>query len=215
MKIFTYAYILILVLFGLLPLVASGNQESEPLPTASDLSGPPITTVPGSISDYEDYPVAVFAGGCFWGVESLFENHSGVLDAVSGYTGGTMEFPTYRYISMGNTGHVEAVAVFYDPKKTDFRTLAKYFFEIHDPTQEGGQGPDIGSQYESVIFYGNGEEEATARNLIEILEKEGYDIATRVEERSAFYRAEGYHQDYYATNGSTPYCHVYTKRFPD
>ena len=205
--------ITILIGFAILTVGATGVSEYEEVSITSPQSTDSITAVPGSISDFEDYPVAVFAGGCFWGVENLFERQDGVLDAVSGYTGGTMEFPTYRYVSMGNTGHVEAVAVFYDPEITDYETLATYFFEIHDPTQVGGQGPDIGPQYESVIFYGNEEEATIARTLMNRLEDLGYSIATRIEERSIFYRAEGYHQDYYENKGGEPYCHVYTPRF--
>lgn len=211
MKSHGYISLLFLILITLFPLAAKGVRESGTIDTIANS----ITKVPNSVSDYEGYPVAIFAGGCFWGVEYLMEQQPGVLDAVSGYTGGDVEFPIYRQVVTGRTGHVEAVAVFYDPTLTDYRTLAKYFFEIHDPTQVGGQGPDIGTQYESVIFYANDGEKAIAEELIVTLERLGYDIATRVEPRTDFYRAEGYHQDYYEGNRSTPYCHVYTKRFPD
>ena len=203
--------ILVKLLLTLYVFAAGNREESIPI----RMTGDPITTVPGSISDYEGHPVAIFAGGCFWGVESMFEQLPGVLDAVSGYTGGTLEFPTYRYVSMGRTGHVEAVAVFYDPQVTDYETLARYFFEIHDPTQAGGQGPDIGPMYESVIFPGTEEEWAIAEHLIQTLKQIGYDVVTSIEPRSIFYRAEGFQQDYYEQNGSVPYCHAYTKRFPD
>jgi methionine-S-sulfoxide reductase len=203
--------ILVMLVLALAIFAAGNTEESVPI----QMSGDPITTVPGSISDFEGYPVAIFAGGCFWGVEHMFEQLPGVLDAVSGYTGGTLEFPTSRYVGMGNTGHVEAVAVFYDPNETDYETLARYFFEIHDPTQAGGQGPDIGPMYESVIFPGTDEEWEIAERLINTLKQEGYDVVTSIEPRSVFYRAEGYHQDYYVKNGSLPYCHTYTKRFPD
>lgn len=179
-----------------------------------EFDSPPITKVPGSVSPYEGSSVAVFAGGCFWGVEYLFERQDGVLDAVSGYTGGSMDFPTYRYVSLGRTGHVEAVAVFYDDQVTSYEQLARFFFEIHDPTQTGGQGPDIGSQYESVIFHGNEQERATAEELIAILRNQGYKVVTKVRPRENFYRAEGYHQDYYERIGTTPYCHAPVKRFP-
>lgn len=197
-----------LAILFLVPLSAAGYVETM------EVSGP-ITTVPNSISDYEGHPVAVFAGGCFWGVEHLFERQPGVLDAVSGYTGGWMEFPTYRYVLTGRTGHVESVAVFYDPELTSYEELAKFFFEIHDPTQLGGQGPDIGLQYESVVFYGNSLERETAERLIGTLQGLGYNVVTRIRPRTQFYRAEGYHQDYYERFGGAPYCHAYTKRFPD
>jgi methionine-S-sulfoxide reductase len=209
--------LLLIVFLGatLMGLGASGDVESPQENQRVYSEEYAITPVPGSLSDYEGSPVAVFAGGCFWGVESMFERLPGVLDVVSGYTGGTMEFPTYRYVSMGQTGHVEAVAVFYDPEVTDYETLARFFFEIHDPTQVGGQGPDIGPQYESAIFYATPEERQIAERLMEILEGVGYELATRVEEVGDFYRAEGYHQDYYARNETQPYCHAYTRRFPD
>ncbi|PKL20043.1 MAG: peptide-methionine (S)-S-oxide reductase [Spirochaetae bacterium HGW-Spirochaetae-4] len=206
MKFRIYLIAAVVAAFFVFSLVGAGQRESY-------TEEQPITNVPGSLSDFEGNPVAVFAGGCFWGVEYLFEQQPGVLDAVSGYTGGTMEFPTYRYVLTGKTGHVEAVAVWYDPKITNYRELAKFFFEIHDPTQTDGQGPDIGEQYLSVVFYGNDDEKAIAEELIMTLEDLGYDIATEVKPRDIFYRAEGYHQDYYETFGSTPYCHVYTKRF--
>lgn len=196
-----------LILLFLSPLSAAGYVETMD-------EAPPITSVPGSLSDHEGAPVAVFAGGCFWGVEYLFETQPGVLDVVSGFTGGWMEFPTYRYVLTGKTGHVEAVAVWYDPNVTSYEKLAKYFLEIHDPTQVGGQGPDIGPQYESVLFYGNTHEKETAEQLLAILRGLGYDVATKIRPRGTFYKAEGYHQDYYERFGSLPYCHAYTKRFP-
>ncbi|MFA5571393.1 MAG: peptide-methionine (S)-S-oxide reductase MsrA [Sphaerochaetaceae bacterium] len=205
---YTYILVIILVMLFVSPLLAKGVQED--LQDAGT-----ITTVPNSISKYEHYPVAIFAGGCFWGVEYFFDQQEGVVDAVSGYTGGSMEFPTYMYVSTGMTGHVESVAVFYDPNVTDYETLARLFFEIHDPTQVGGQGPDIGSMYESVIFYGNTKEKEIASSLIGKLKDLGYDVVTRVEPRTFFYKAEGYHQNYYAKGDDIPYCHVYTPRFVD
>lgn len=166
------------------------------------------------LKQYEGYPSAVFAGGCFWGVEFYLEQQTGVIAAVSGYTGGTIENPTYDQVSRGTSGHVEAVIVYYDPELTDYRTLAKHFFEIHDPEQTDGQGPDIGSQYLSVIYYADNQEQRIARELIGILTSEGYDVATSVRERKPFYPAEAYHQDYYQTKRTLPYCHAYTPRFP-
>ena len=157
---------------------------------------------------------AVYAGGCFWGVEYYFEKLEGVFDAVSGYTGGTTENPTYREVLNHTTGHVEAVEVTYDPSVISFEDLTKYFFEIHDPTQANGQGPDIGNQYLSVVFYQNEQEKKSVDKLIEILKNEGFDIATSVTPSAVFWPAELYHQDYYQEKGSLPYCHFYTKRFP-
>ena len=138
----------------------------------------------------------------------------GVIDVVSGFAGGTLQNPGYYDVIRGDTGHVEAVLVTYDPEKVSYRELAMRFFEIHDPEQTNGQGPDIGSQYLSVIFFTTSEEKRIAEELIDILEHNGYSIATTVKEVSVFWQAEDYHQNYYAKSGKEPYCHVYTPRFP-
>lgn len=156
---------------------------------------------------------AYFAGGCFWGVEYYFEQVDGVKSAVSGFMGGTTVNPAYRDVIKKQTGHYESVEITYDPSVVSYETLAKLFFEIHDPTQQDGQGPDIGPQYRSAIFYSTEEEEQTARALIKILESKRLKIATQLHPATAFYKAETYHQDYYKRKGSVPYCHSYTKRF--
>lgn len=156
---------------------------------------------------------AIFAGGCFWGVEYFFAKQDGVLKATSGFAGGTVEHPSYEQVSAHATDHVEAVEVLYDNTKTNYETLAKLFFEIHDPTQKNGQGPDIGDQYLSVIFYSNDEEKEVAKKLINTLKDKGMDIATKVQMLGQFWPAEEYHQKHYEKKGGTPYCHVYTKRF--
>lgn len=156
---------------------------------------------------------AYFAGGCFWGVEHLFQGKEGVVDAVSGYMGGEVDNPTYEQVCGKNTGHLETVAVSYDPGRVSYEELAKFFFEIHDPTQANGQGPDIGPQYLSAVFYSTEEEKATAERLIEILKGKGYPVATRLIPADTFWKAEEYHQDYYVNKGTQPYCHFYQKRF--
>jgi len=156
---------------------------------------------------------AYFAGGCFWGVEYLFEKNDGVISAVSGYMGGTKENPTYQEVSHGKTGHLEAVEITYDPGRVGYEDLAKFFFEIHDPTQANGQGPDIGEQYLSAVFYNNDDEKETALKLIDILKGKGHDVVTKVLPASTFWKAEEYHQDYYDKNKKQPYCHVYQKKF--
>jgi peptide methionine sulfoxide reductase msrA/msrB len=156
---------------------------------------------------------AVFAGGCFWGVEYYLEQLDGVYSVTSGYTGGTMENPSYQDVLTHKTGHLEAVEVLYDPRKISFEDLAKYFMEIHDPTQTNGQGPDIGNQYLSSIFYRNRHEFDTSVKLIGILEEKGLKIATTVRPAAKFWPAEDYHQNYYEHKGTLPYCHAYTKRF--
>lgn len=156
---------------------------------------------------------AYFAGGCFWGVEYYLEKQKGVLSVVSGYMGGKKAEPSYRDVSRGDSGYLETVEVTYDPKLVDYETLARLFFEIHDPTQKNGQGPDIGSQYHSAIFVSNPQERDIIKKLISILKLKGYDVATVIREKEKFYKAEEYHQDYYDRKGKKPYCHGYVKRF--
>ncbi|MDR2010057.1 MAG: peptide-methionine (S)-S-oxide reductase MsrA [Bacteroidales bacterium] len=156
---------------------------------------------------------AIFAGGCFWGVEHHMKNIPGVLSATVGYIGGTTENPTYEEVCSSTTGHAEAIKVVYDANKTNFETLAKLFFEIHDPEQLNRQGPDIGIQYRSEIFYLNNEQKQIAQKLIDELKFKGYKIVTKLTKATKFYDAEGYHQNYYAKTGKLPYCHFYKKRF--
>jgi peptide methionine sulfoxide reductase msrA/msrB len=156
---------------------------------------------------------AYFAGGCFWGVEYYMEQIKGVSEVRSGFMGGSVKNPGYYDVVRGDTGHLEVVEVVYDPAQVSFETLAKTFFEIHDPTQTDGQGPDIGSQYLSAVFVNSDKERQVVNRLIGLLEKKGYKIATKVFDASVFYEAEGYHQDYYERKGTTPYCHRRVKRF--
>ncbi|MFI3265202.1 MAG: bifunctional methionine sulfoxide reductase B/A protein [Rikenellaceae bacterium] len=156
---------------------------------------------------------AIFAGGCFWGVEHLMQKQEGVISVESGYIGGKVENPTYEQVKAQTTGHAEAVEVIFDQKKVSYETLTKLFFEIHDPTQTDGQGPDLGDQYRSEIFYNSEEQKATAENLIETLTANGYKVATKLTPATTFYKAEDYHQDYYVIKGTEPYCHSWTKRF--
>lgn len=160
-----------------------------------------------------DTAEAIFAAGCFWGVEHYLKLLPGVLKIEVGYTGGRVKQPTYEDVCRGNTGHVEAVRVVYDPQKLSYEKLVKYFFEIHYPGQDNGQGPDIGSQYLSVIFYYDAEQHKIAEKVIAELQRLGHSVATQVLPVSAFYHAEQYHQDYYAKNGKLPYCHRYEKKF--
>jgi len=156
---------------------------------------------------------AYFAGGCFWGVEYHFENLKGVTNVVSGFMGGDVKNPSYRDVVSGKSGHLEVVEITYDPSRVTYESLAKLFFEIHDPTQADGQGPDIGSQYLSAVFVSDKSERKTINKLIGILSSQGLKIATKIEDMKPFYKAENYHQDYYERKGSQPYCHAYVKRF--
>ena len=159
------------------------------------------------------YGMAIFAGGCFWGVEYFMQKTPGVISVTSGYTGGHVKNPTYQEVCTGQTGHAEAVKIIYDPDKTSYEKLLKLFLEIHDPTQSGGQGPDLGDQYRSEIFYLNNDQKLLAEKYLKILNDKGYKTTTIVTKASEFYDAENYHQDYYFKNGKIPYCHAYTKRF--
>jgi peptide methionine sulfoxide reductase msrA/msrB len=159
------------------------------------------------------YGTAIFAGGCFWGVEYFLQKAPGVISVTSGYTGGHVKNPSYREVCTGNTGHAEAVKIVYNPDKTSYDKLLKLFLEIHDPTQAGGQGPDLGDQYRSEIFYLNDDQKEIAEKDINILKAKGLKITTAITKASEFYTAEAYHQDYYFNNGKVPYCHAYTKRF--
>ena len=156
---------------------------------------------------------AYFAGGCFWGVEYFFQKVEGVISTTVGYMGGHKDNPTYEEVCRGTTGHIETMKVVFDPVKTTYEKLAKLFFEIHDPTQVNRQGPDIGEQYRSEIFYTNYEQKKTAEKLIKTLKDKGYNVATKLSKADKFWEAENYHQDYYKNNGKQPYCHAYTKRF--
>ena len=156
---------------------------------------------------------AIFAGGCFWGMEYYFQKEKGVISVDPGYTGGHTENPTYQEVCAHTTGHAEAIEVVFDPKEISFEKLARLFFEIHDPTQVDRQGPDIGDQYRSEIFYKDEQQKETSEKLIKILETKGYKISTQLTKATKFWTAENYHHDYYENKGGKPYCHGYTKRF--
>jgi peptide methionine sulfoxide reductase msrA/msrB len=156
---------------------------------------------------------AIFAGGCFWGVEYYFEHAPGVISTAVGYTGGNVDNPAYEQVCTHKTGHAEAVEIEYDVAKTSYEELAKLFFEIHDFTQLNRQGPDVGTQYRSEIFYLNEKQKETATRLVEELKKKGYDVKTQIVPAGKFWPAEEYHQDYYEKAGGSPYCHIRKKIF--
>lgn len=156
---------------------------------------------------------AVFASGCFWGTEYFFQKANGVISTDCGYIGGDVNNPSYAQVCEGNTGHREAVKVTFNPKETSYEELAKLFFETHDPTQENGQGPDIGDQYKSAIYYFSEEQKQTAEELIKKLEDKGIKASTELIPAKTFWKAEEYHQDYYKNKGAKPYCHFYIKKF--
>lgn len=156
---------------------------------------------------------AYFASGCFWGTEYYFMKANGVKHTTVGFMGGHVEQPTYEQVCLKNTGHLETTEVEYDTSKTSYEDLLRLFFETHDFTQTNGQGPDIGPQYLSCIFYTDDQEKELAEKYIGILESKGYKVATMLRPASKFWKAEDYHQQYYEHKGTKPYCHVYKKIF--
>ncbi|MXO06056.1 peptide-methionine (S)-S-oxide reductase MsrA [Flavobacterium sp. HBTb2-11-1] len=148
-------------------------------------------------------------GGCYWCVEAVYENLDGVKSVVSGFSGGKTVNPTYEEVCTGETGHAEVVQITYDKTVTDINEIFKVFFTVHDPTTLNRQGADVGTQYRSVIFYKNEEQKKAAQSIIAELNKaKVYDspIVTKVEPFKVFYKAEDYHQNYYANNKNQPYC---------
>lgn len=200
--------------------VNSISLDFEPAgPGSATCEGPASAPGPSSDAPAEESRVAgeteeaFFAGGCFWGVEYWFDKAPGVLLAESGYMGGWKSHPTYEEVCSGLTGHAETVRVVFDPRKTTYEALARLFFEIHDPTQVGRQGPDVGEQYRSVVFYRDEAQRTVAQHLSDELVARGYRVATRLEPAGTFWRAEEYHQDYYQKKGGRPYCHIRVERF--
>ena len=153
--------------------------------------------------------VATLGGGCFWCLEAVYEGLRGVESVESGYMGGTRANPSYEEVCSGRTGHAEVVRIVYDPSRITFEEILQVFFVIHDPTTRDRQGNDVGPQYRSVIFYHTPEQKTTAERVIARLEAEKVwrdPIVTEIVPESTFYRAEAYHQEYYARNPYQPYC---------
>jgi len=163
--------------------------------------------------DFAPVDTAYFASGCFWGTEYYFERAKGVITTDVGYMGGHVQHPTYREVCTGATGHVETTQVIFDTRKTNYDEMVKLFFETHDFSQEDGQGPDIGPQYHSVLFYENEQQHAIVKKYVDILKKKGLHVATKLTPMAPFWRAEEYHQNYYTHKNGTPYCHIYRKIF--
>lgn len=160
-----------------------------------------------------DTEEAILAAGCFWGVEYYLKRLTGVVKTEVGYIGGHLQNPDYAAVCSGESGHYEAVRVVYDKAKLSYAQLIRFFFEIHNPTQTDGQGPDLGEQYLSAIFYYDEKQKQLAQQVMAILTEQGLKIATALKPVSSFWPAERYHQDYYTKQQKQPYCHFYTKRF--
>lgn len=174
----------------------------------------PMAAVPGPsvdapIATSKGEQMAVVAGGCFWGIQAVFQHVKGVIKATSGYSGGAANTAEYEMVSTGDTGHAESVKITYDPSQITYGQLLRVFFSVaHDPTELNRQGPDSGTQYRSVIFYGNDEQKRIAEAYIAQLDKSGVfprAIVTQVVPLKAFYQAEGYHQDYATNHPNNPY----------
>ena len=149
----------------------------------------------------------IVAGGCFWGLEYYLQKIPGVLKTQVGYIGGTLDYPSYEQVCRGNTGHLEAVRILYDPEKINNEALMNSFFKIHDPMQIDGQGPDIGSQYLSAVFYYNDAQKNTVQKAISVFETTEKKVRTKMLPVTIFWPAEEYHQNYYEKTGKKPYCH--------
>ena len=155
----------------------------------------------------------IFAAGCFWGVQYQFQRQAGVLNTTVGYTGGPEQNPTYPEVKAHQTHHVEAIKVDYDEQVVSYEDLCKLFFEIHDPAQTDGIGPDLGPQYRSEIFYLDEVQKATAEEVIALLREKGDEVNTVLRPAETFWKAEEYHQHYYDKTGDEPYCHIRVKKF--
>jgi len=167
------------------------------------LIGLPLTNAPRAEA------TAVFAGGCFWGIEAVFEHVKGVTRVTSGYAGGTVDSPSYEEVSSGATGHAESVEIVYDPTQVSYGTLMRIFFSVaHDPTQLNRQGPDVGTQYRSAVFFANDEQRREAEAYVAQLTKANYfprPIVTQIVPLQRFYPAEDYHQDFAEKHPLYPY----------
>lgn len=157
--------------------------------------------------------VGIFACGCFWGAQHQFQKQPGVLNTLAGYTGDKEAFPSYADVRGHKTHHVEAVIVEFNPQQVSYESLCKLFFEIHDPAQTDGVGPDLRPQYRSCIFYRNESQKQTAEHVTELLRSKGDEVNTLLLPEETFYIGEAYHQHYYEKTDGEPYCHLRTKKF--
>jgi peptide-methionine (S)-S-oxide reductase len=204
--------VLLLTVVAAAGFALGSNEKMTPAATASpaaEVPADPEASMDGTASSTEGAQTAVLAGGCFWGMEAVFERLSGVLDVVSGYSGGQADTATYQMVGSGKTGHAESVRIVFDPEIISFDKLLEVFFNVaHDPTQLNFQGPDVGTQYRSVVFYANEEQRRIAERTIEQLNAEGTfgkAIVTQVVPLTEFYPAEDYHQDFMRRHPGHPY----------
>ncbi len=196
-----FSVVLFVVLAGAMRLAARDRAVALPTPA-----------VDSSLASGQSQQTAVIAGGCFWGIQAVFQHVKGVVSATSGYAGGSAKNAEYELVSTGDTGHAESVKVVYDPSQITYGQLLKVFFSVaHDPTELNRQGPDTGTQYRSVIFYGTDEQKRIAQAYIGQLEQAKifpHRIVTQVVPLTGFYPAEAYHQDYATRHPDSPYIMI-------
>jgi peptide-methionine (S)-S-oxide reductase len=195
-----------LLIVGLVAFIFTKSTKAAPTgPVPAPAADDALAKAPGKAK-------AVFAGGCFWGTQGVFERLRGVVDTSAGYAGGSADTATYDQVTTETTGHAESVEVVYDPSKITYGTLLRVFFSVaHDPTQLNRQGPDVGTSYRSAIFYANDDQKRIAQAYIAQLDDAhvyGKRIVTEVSHLNGFYRAEDYHQDYALHNPNNPYIEV-------
>lgn len=166
---------------------------------------------PGGANSLSSIDTVTLGGGCFWCVDAVYERLDGVVNVLSGYSGGTVKNPTYSEVCTGLTGHAEVVQIAYDTTKISLDEILKVFFTVHDPTTLNRQGADVGTQYRSVIFYRNDRQREIAKSIIDALDNNNVyskPIVTQLVPFTAFYKAEDYHQEYYDKNRNAPYCQL-------
>lgn len=204
---------LFLLFVATLPVAACGQQSTK-VSHAKTFKEMMKETKSGNNNMKNSRDTATFAAGCFWCVEAQFKELKGVEKVISGFTGGTVPNPTYEQVCTGTTGHAEACNIIYNPSVISYDKLLAAFFVAHDPTQLNKQGNDVGTQYRSAVFYHNAKQKKLAQYYIQKLNEEKVypsPIVTQVQPYTVFYKAEGYHQNYYANNTSAPYCQFVIK----
>jgi peptide-methionine (S)-S-oxide reductase len=204
MNMTRYLKISLIALAACLALIFAIGRNT--VTAANTLPDPKVDESPAATKGAE---TVVFSGGCFWGVQAVFEHVKGVTKATAGYSGGNVKSPSYEDVSSGETGHAESVEVVYDPSKITFGQLLKVFFSVaHDPTELNRQGPDVGTQYRSAIFFSNPDQQRIAEAYVDQLTQAktfSSRIVTQIGPLKAFYRAEEYHQDYAVHHPDNPY----------
>src|SRR5215813_2654843 len=196
----------LLILISMIPMSACSTTRVSAVSPGGKIPNP---TIDATLAKTKGEQTAVLAGGCFWGVEAVFEHVKGVTRVESGYAGGTADSAQYDTVSSGRTGHAESVQITYDPSQITYGQLLKVFFAVaHDPTELNRQGPDVGTQYRSAIFYANDEQKRIAESYVAQLDQAKvfpHKIATEVAPLKSFYKAEDYHQNYLVNHPNEPY----------